>query len=390
MKINNKKLIIIFGILCLCILLIGVSFALYTVSLNSIKKARLKAGTLSLQILDEDNNVISNSNGSNYEVNSSFIDIEDTYPKTNTQGLEQDGFPFKIKNNGTLAASYNLYIKVLDDSTLDESNIKYSLTRNGNPITETPQLITEADLEEDNTYKYYKIDLGELGKQETVSYNLKLWLNIDAGTDVIGKEFKASLYVKAEQWDSALPPGYTELEYLESTGTQYIDTEIIGKTGVSIEATFKVLDLTKTRTIGVTDGINRLSLLLPTAGTGYLVNQIGNINKIVTTHRLNVGDTATTKQDGGKLYLNGELIDTVTPNTFNTNMTIYMFAQHANQMVSFDISRIYNVKIWENGELVRNFIPCLDNTGTPCMYDTVTKTCFYNQGTGEFLYKIKN
>ena len=39
-------------------------------------------------------------------------------------------FTFKIKNNGTLPASYNLYIKILEDSTLDESNIKYSLTNN--------------------------------------------------------------------------------------------------------------------------------------------------------------------------------------------------------------------------------------------------------------------
>ena len=185
--------------------------------------------------------------------------------------------------------------------------------------------------------------------------------------------------------DAILPQGYTRCEYLESTGTQYIDTGIIGKTGVSMEAKFKVLDLTKTRTIGITDGTNRLSLVLPYAGTGYLVNQIGNINKIVTTRRLSVGNTATTKQDGGKLYLNGELIDTVTPNTFNTNMTLYMFAQHANPMVSFDISRVYNIKIWENGELVRNFIPCLDTNNTPCMYDTVTGQTFYNQGTGEFI-----
>ena len=180
-----------------------------------------------------------------------------------------------------------------------------------------------------------------------------------------------------------LPSGYTEVEYLESTGNQYIDTGIIGKTGVAIEAKFQVLDLTRTRTIGVTDGTNRLSLVLPNAGTGYLVNQIGTTNKFIDTHSLSVGDIATTKQDSGKLYLNGTLIDTITPNTFNTNMTLYIFAQHAKKMVSWDASRVYNVKIWDNGTLVRNFIPCLNDTGVPCMYDTVSEKAFYNQGSGE-------
>ena len=29
---------------------------------------------------------------------------------------------------------------------------------------------------------------------------------------------------------------------------------------------------------------------------------------------------------------------------------------------------------------------CLDKNGKPCMFDTVSKKPFYNQGTGEFLY----
>ena len=43
-------------------------------------------------------------------------------------------------------------------------------------------------------------------------------------------------------------------------------------------------------------------------------------------------------------------------------------------------------KFWINGILTRNLIPCLDPTGTPCMFDTVTQKPFYNSGTGDFLY----
>ena len=41
--------------------------------------------------------------------------------------------------------------------------------------------------------------------------------------------------------------------------------------------------------------------------------------------------------------------------------------------------------MWENDVLVRDMIPCLDNNGIPCMYDTVSGKTFYNQGTGEFI-----
>jgi len=49
-------------------------------------------------------------------------------------------------------------------------------------------------------------------------------------------------------------------------------------------------------------------------------------------------------------------------------------------------TRIYYCKFFENGSLVRNFIPVLDRYGVPCMFDTVTKNRFYNAGAGTFDY----
>ncbi len=51
------------------------------------------------------------------------------------------------------------------------------------------------------------------------------------------------------------------------------------------------------------------------------------------------------------------------------------------------IGRIYYCKIYDDGVLVRDFIPVLDKEGTPSMYDKVEKKFYYNQGTGEFKYK---
>lgn len=54
-------------------------------------------------------------------------------------------------------------------------------------------------------------------------------------------------------------------------------------------------------------------------------------------------------------------------------------------------ARIFGLKHRSNetGELLLNSIPCVDDTGAPCMLDLVTQTIYYNAGTGDFLYPGK-
>lgn len=49
--------------------------------------------------------------------------------------------------------------------------------------------------------------------------------------------------------------------------------------------------------------------------------------------------------------------------------------------------KLYSFTITKGGALVRNFVPALDGAGTPCLYDMVSSTFFYNAGTGEFGYE---
>lgn len=52
-------------------------------------------------------------------------------------------------------------------------------------------------------------------------------------------------------------------------------------------------------------------------------------------------------------------------------------------------ARVYSFEANYNGVPAANYIPALDVTGTPCMFDTVTHTTFYNNGTDDFLYPGK-
>ena len=52
-----------------------------------------------------------------------------------------------------------------------------------------------------------------------------------------------------------------------------------------------------------------------------------------------------------------------------------------NNFMKAHYNRIYNA----NNELIQDLRPCLDGNNVACMYDMVTGTYFYNQGTGEFI-----
>ena len=34
----------------------------------------------------------------------------------------------------------------------------------------------------------------------------------------------------------------------------------------------------------------------------------------------------------------------------------------------------------------QQLVPCLDTSGIPCLYDLISKTAFYNQGSGSFTW----
>lgn len=46
-------------------------------------------------------------------------------------------------------------------------------------------------------------------------------------------------------------------------------------------------------------------------------------------------------------------------------------------------------KFWKNGELLFDLVPAISPTGAPCMFDMVSRTPYFNEGEGDFLYPGK-
>ena len=194
-----------------------------------------------------------------------------------------------------------------------------------------------------------------------------------------------------------LPVGYKECKYLESTGLQYIDLNIKATENTKLELNFSIDTVEQGvsyRIFGARNSTNNKAFV---AGKQSATNNtiFGQFDTITPVNVKNIRPSADTitkitlSKDG--FYVDNELSRTFEGyKDFTTSDNILLFAVNGGGTVSKTTQnlRIYYTKLWEDGKLILNLIPCLDDNNVPCMYDIVSKTTFYNAGTGTFNYEL--
>lgn len=173
-------------------------------------------------------------------------------------------------------------------------------------------------------------------------------------------------------------PYYCEVEYLESTGTQYIDTGIDYFADFEVGVKLRQSVANKVLGNGAFYCMQRYNASNPywqfTNGgstTSY------NTTAPITEHHV-------MKWKDNKIYADDVLLTEFTKN-LNTPNRMYLFSADGSNKYP---NMIYFCKLWEpnSGLLVRDFIPVLDFSLKPCMYDKISGKLFYNAGTGDFSY----
>ena len=175
-----------------------------------------------------------------------------------------------------------------------------------------------------------------------------------------------------------LPSGYTQLEYIESTGTQYIDTMVIptanfdiyiegmmmgngvllGTTGISLLATYHT-DTVLARYISGESYMGGI-------GTGGIGNKF---YIALSPHR--------------QMNYRGREIINERPYT-PTSDTLWLFWMRNN--FTNGIARIYSAQIYDGSTPTFRGIPARRNSdGKVGIYDTVNNRFLENSGTGEFI-----
>ncbi|MGN1352218.1 MAG: hypothetical protein ACI4VE_05550 [Clostridia bacterium] len=193
-----------------------------------------------------------------------------------------------------------------------------------------------------------------------------------------------------------LPDGYTQVDYIESGGNQYINTGVNADSNLSIKMNFSSSYHIQQRHMGAIKNDNgvyiRYHITLNGSGaSSYLLSYSGQTNS---------AQNLLSTIDDNKHYLNLDIynkkisVDEETPidltlQPFDTGLNYWLFARNSNNStnMSFAIMRIYDCKMFYNDVLVRNFIPCYRNSDNEVgMYDLVNDVFYTNQGTGTFTY----
>lgn len=120
---------------------------------------------------------------------------------------------------------------------------------------------------------------------------------------------------------------------------------------------------------------------------GFAGTDISNSNKLVgLLYRKSLGWHI---YGSCESYTHNDLLFTLT-NFSNSILDKQIITLFGNGGIYTGDSKIYYAKLFdENDNLVFHAIPVLDQDNVPCMYDKVSDTFFYNQGTGEFSYGIE-
>lgn len=170
---------------------------------------------------------------------------------------------------------------------------------------------------------------------------------------------------------SRLPDGYTEVQYIQSTGTQYIDSGLTMNKADSY--TYSILAQFSNDAYGGANGYMQFM-------SGIASGSKATIKVVYDgeTHveRVYVDDTQKSQTDWTSTY-----------NGVNVKIGILKMGDQNNGWFSGtpQIGKIFALTISNGGNLIRDFVPCIDPTGAVGLYDLVDGKFYGNAGTGVFL-----
>lgn len=176
---------------------------------------------------------------------------------------------------------------------------------------------------------------------------------------------------------------YDVVEYITSSGTQYIDSGVKITANTKIEYTSQ-LTATSGAQFGYLTASDNSRFFVSTnfVGGQSILTLFYNGETINSTTLYNTKVTYEISSDTFKI--NNETIGTYTQDTFE-DLNMFIFAGNKSGTVSgFAKMKLFSFKIWEGNTLVRDFEPVLLLGAYACLHDKVENKFYANKGTGVF------
>lgn len=180
-----------------------------------------------------------------------------------------------------------------------------------------------------------------------------------------------------------LPAGYTQIEYLQSSGTQYIDTGFKPNQNTRVDAEVETTDAGIPYFFwGARTSSETVNFCLLRVGSGVRADY--GESKLKVTSTPSAGKVSVSQNKNVCTY--GSAAVTNTASTFASQYPLYLFAANTGGTAGyFGRHKLYNCKIYNGGTLIRNFVPARNGAGAVGLYDTVNGIFYTNAGTGTFV-----
>lgn len=172
-----KKSTLLMIVVSVVVLVFTTSFAMFTYSRLGLKSQKLDTGTLILNLKED-----------------KPLSLIDAYPISDGTALKKEAYSFTIENTGTEEAKYRVLLEDDEESYISDNcgdkkmpwdKIKYSIKRDSS-VSKIAELGSNPI-----------IDTHTLKVGETSSYEVRLWINSSAGSDVSGLHFHGKILVQA-------------------------------------------------------------------------------------------------------------------------------------------------------------------------------------------------
>lgn len=181
---------------------------------------------------------------------------------------------------------------------------------------------------------------------------------------------------EVEPGTSRLPDGYQEVEYIQSSGTQYVDTGF--KPNQDTRIVLKYNATAEGYIAGCENEwkVNSFDIYTRLVAYGDESKNFSNIfgTEISADFNKNVYND-TSGRSASFSY-----------SQFSSNLNLYLFAinRGGSPTEYFQGSLLNLCTIYDNGSLVRDFVPAKNSDGTVGLYDLVNDAFYGNAGTGTF------
>lgn len=197
-----------------------------------------------------------------------------------------------------------------------------------------------------------------------------------------------------EKSGGGLPSGYTAVDYLQSTGAQWIEMGVTPNQNTKAVLKIKINEFTRqgASLIGSRTDANsndQFFTYLDDIGGGRFLLRVDGQPQAISWTGLTTDKIYTVTLSGTEMKAELEDGTAVFSKIFSVpdfTSTVTMALFRAKPFEKGFQGKIYSCKHYNGNELIQDFVPCLDTNGVPCMFDLVSRKPFYNKGSGSFTW----